>query len=43
MNSRTLFELIGTVDEQMLEHSEWTASKRRQNFKMKKHLFSSRR
>lgn len=37
MNSRTLFELIGTVDEQMLEHSEWTASKRRRNFnKMKK-------
>lgn len=36
MNSRTLFELIGTVDEQMLEHSEWTVSKRKQNFKMKK-------
>lgn len=28
MNSRTLFELIGTADEQMLEHSEWTAPKR---------------
>ena len=27
MNSRTLFELIGTADEQMLEHSEWTAPK----------------
>lgn len=36
MNSRTLFELIGTVDEQMLEHSEWTAPKRRHNFSMKK-------
>lgn len=36
MNSRTLFELIGTADEQMLEHSEWTAPKRRHYFKMKK-------
>jgi len=38
MNSRTLFELIGTVDERMLEHSEWTAPKRRHNFNMKKAL-----
>ena len=38
MNGRTLFELIGTVDDQMLEHSEWTAPKRRHNFKMKKAL-----
>ena len=36
MNSRTLFELIGTVDEQMLEHSEWTAPQRRRGFSMKK-------
>lgn len=36
MNSRMLFELIGTVDEQMLEHSEWTASKKRHSFKTKK-------
>ena len=38
MNGRTLFELIGTVDEQMLEHSEWTAPKRRRGFTMKKVL-----
>ena len=36
MNSRTLFELIGTADEQMLEHSEWTVPKKRLYFKMKK-------
>jgi len=36
MNNRTLFELIGTVDDQMLEHSEWTAPKRMHNFSMKK-------
>lgn len=28
MNSRTLFELIGTADEQLLEQSEWTVQKR---------------
>lgn len=28
MNGRTLFELIGAVDDQMLEHSEWTAPKK---------------
>ena len=36
MNNRTLFELIGMVDDQMLEHSEWTAPKRRRGLKMKK-------
>ncbi len=36
MNSRMLFELIGTADEQMLEHSEWMASEKRHNFKRKK-------
>lgn len=29
MNSRTLFELIGTADEELLEQSEWTAQPRR--------------
>lgn len=38
MNSRTLFELIGAVDEQMLEQSEWTAPQRRHDFNMKKAL-----
>lgn len=28
MNSRTLFELIGTADDQLLEQSEWTVQKR---------------
>lgn len=38
MNGRTLFDLIGTVDEQMLEHSEWTAPKKGGKFKVKKAL-----
>ena len=38
MNGRTLFELIGTVDDQMLEHSEWTAPQRRHSIKLKKTL-----
>lgn len=36
MNSKMLFELIGTADEQMLEHSDWAVTQRRYNFKMKK-------
>lgn len=36
MNGRTLFELIGAVDERMLEHSEWTAPKKGRGPKLKK-------
>lgn len=38
MNGRTLFELIGAVDERMLEHSEWAAPKKARGRSVKKAL-----
>lgn len=38
MNSQTLFELIGTADDELLEHSEWSAQEKRSGIRAKRVL-----